>query len=73
MKEKVKIALKFVQYMIEEVWLVLVIVWNLPVGLIELGWTFCFNKEKFNYNWNLLKSFAKNKGTMRFFNDQGIY
>lgn len=73
MKDKLKIALKFVQGMIEEVWLVLVIFWNLPVAVVELAWTFCFNRKKFDYNWNLLKSFTKNKGTMRFLNDQGIY
>lgn len=59
--EKLKIALKVIQNVIEELWTVLVIIWNVPVGIIELVWTAFFNKEKFAYNWNLLKDAIKGK------------
>jgi hypothetical protein len=59
--EKMKIALKVIQNVIEELWTVLVIIWNVPVGIIELVWTALFNKEKFVYNWGLLKDAIKGK------------
>lgn len=59
--EKLKIALKVIQNVIEELWMVVVILWNLPVGIIELIWNALFNKEKFAYNWGLLKDAIRRK------------
>lgn len=59
--EKLKKALKATRLVIEEIWQVLVIVWNLPIGIIELVWTLCFNRDKFNYNWGLLKDAIRGK------------
>ena len=61
MKEKVLKVLKVIQNVIEELWTVVVIIWNLPVGIIELIWTGLFNRDKFKYNWNLLKDTIKGK------------
>ena len=61
MKEKLRKTLKVIQNVIEELWTVLVIIWNVPVGVVELIWTALFNKEKFAYNWGLLKDAIKGK------------
>jgi hypothetical protein len=61
MKEKIKKTLKIIQNVIEELWMVVVILWNLPVGIIELIWNALFNKEKFAYNWALLKDAIRRK------------
>ena len=61
MKEKIKKTLKVIQNVIEELWMVLVIIWNVPVGIIELIWNALFNKEKFAYNWGLLKDAIRRK------------
>ncbi len=61
MNEKLKKALKVIQNVIEELWTVFKILWNLPIGLIELIWEALFNKEKFAYNWGLLKDAIKGK------------
>lgn len=54
-------TLRFIKALIEELWQVVVIIWNLPVGIIELVWNGLFNKEKFKYNWNLLVEAIKGK------------
>ena len=51
--------LLFIKALIEELWQVVVIIWNLPVGIIELIWNGLLNKEKFKYNWDYLKSSIK--------------
>ena len=56
MKDKIKLVLKVIQNVIEELWTVAVLIWDLPVALIEMIWLSIFDKEKFQYNWNLLKS-----------------
>lgn len=61
MKEKMMKVLKVIQNVIEELWTVVVIIWNLPVGIIELIWTGLFNREKFKYNWNLLLEAIRGK------------
>ena len=61
MKEKLRKTLKVIKNVIEELWQVLVIIWNLPVAIVELIWTGLFNKEKFKYNWNLLVEAIKGK------------
>lgn len=61
MKEKVMKVLKVIQNVIEELWTVVVILWNLPVGIIELIWTGLFNRDKFKYNWNLLLEAIRGK------------
>lgn len=61
MKDKIKLVLKVIQNVIEELWTVFVILWNLPIGIIELVWTALFNKEKFVYNWGLFKDTIKGK------------
>lgn len=61
MKEGTKKVLKVIQAVIEEWWLLVVILWNLPVGVIELIWTGLFDREKFKYNWGLLKDLIKGK------------
>lgn len=61
MKDKIKLVLKVIQNVIEELWTVFVILWNLPIGIIELVWTALFNKEKFVYNCGLLKDAIKGK------------
>ena len=53
--------LLFIKALIEELWQVVVIIWNLPVGIIELIWNGLLNKEKFKYNWNLLVEAIKGK------------
>ena len=53
--------LKVIQGVIEELWKVFVIIWNTPIGLIELAWTYFFNREKFNYNWYQLKQTIREK------------
>ena len=47
--------------MIEELWTVLVIIWNTPVGIIEMIWAALFNREKFKYNWGLLREAIRGK------------
>ena len=55
--------LKVIQGVIEELWKVFVIIWNTPIGLIELAWTYLFNKESFRYNVGLLKqAIRRNNG-----------
>lgn len=54
-------VLKVIQNVIEELWTVVVILWNLPVGIIELIWTGLFNRDKFKYNWNLLLEAIRGK------------
>ena len=61
MKDKIKLVLKLIQNVIEELWTVFVILWNLPIGITELIWTALFNQEKFVYNWGLLKDTIKGK------------
>lgn len=56
-----KKILKAIRLFIEEIWNVLAIIWNLPIGLIELIWTGLFDREKFKYNWNLLKDSIRGK------------
>lgn len=53
--------LRFIKALIEELWQVVVIIWNLPVGIIELVWNGLLNKEKFKYNWGLLRDAIKGK------------
>ena len=65
MKDKVKKVLKVIQNVIEELWTVVVILWNLPVGIIELIWTGLFNRDKFKYNWNLLLEAIRGKSNSR--------
>lgn len=62
--EKLKLVLKVIRYAIEEIWQVIVILWNLPVGLIELAWTALFNQEKFKYNINLLRELIRDRRNM---------
>lgn len=64
MKDNVKKVLKVIQNVIEELWTVVVIIWNLPVGIIELIWTGLFNRDKFKYNWNLLIEAIKGKSNI---------
>jgi hypothetical protein len=54
-------TLRFIKALIEELWQVVVIIWNLPVGIIELIWNGLLNKEKFKYNWKLLVEAIKGK------------
>lgn len=61
MNEKVKKTLKIIKNVIEELWTVFVIIWNMPIGCVELLWTGCFDREKFKYNWNLLVEAIKGK------------
>ena len=61
MKDKVTLALHFLKLFIEEWWLLVVILWNLPVGVVELVWTGLFDREKFKYNCGLLKDLIKGK------------
>ena len=61
MKDKVKLVLKVIQNVIEELWTVFVILWNLPIGITELVWTALFNQKKFVYNLGLLKDTIKGK------------
>ena len=61
MKDKIKKALKITKNVIEELWTVFVIIWNTPIGCIELLWTGCFDREKFKYNWGLLKDAINGK------------
>ena len=53
MKEGTKKVLKVIQAVIEEWWRLVVLLWNLPVGIIELIWDALFNREKFKYSWGL--------------------
>ncbi len=46
---------------IETLWTVFVILWNLPIGIIELLWTGCFDREKFKYNLDMLNDAIKRK------------
>lgn len=65
MKDKIILVLKCIQNVIEELWTVFVILWNLPIGIIEFVWTALFNQEKFVYNWGLLKDAIKGKNVGR--------
>lgn len=53
--------LRFIKALIEELWQVLVLIWNLPVAIIEMAWLAIFDRERFKYNWNYLKSSIKGK------------
>ena len=53
--------LRFIKALIEELWQVLVIIWNLPVAIIEMAWLAIFDRERLKYNWNYLKSSIKGK------------
>lgn len=61
MKDKIMKALKIIQNVIEELWTVFALLWNLPIVIVEFFWTALFNKEKFAYNWGLLKDAIKGK------------
>lgn len=61
MKEKIKNFLHFLLYLIEELFTVIAIVWYAPIGLIELIWSAIFNRQKFAYNWSLLKDAIRGK------------
>lgn len=61
MKEKLLFVLNFLKALIEEWWLLVVILWNLPVGIIELIWTGLFDREKFKYNLGILKDAINGK------------
>lgn len=61
MNEKLKKTLKVIKNVIEELWTVFVIIWNMPIGCVELLWTGVFDREKFKYNWNLLVEAIKGK------------
>ena len=61
MKEKLRKTLKVIKNVIEELWTVFVILWNMPIGCVELLWTGVFDREKFKYNWNLLVEAIKRK------------
>lgn len=61
MKDKVKKALKIIKNVIEELWTVFVIIWNMPIGCVELLWNGVFDREKFKYNWKLLADAIKGK------------
>ena len=66
MKEGTKKVLKVTQAVIEEWWRLVVLLWNLPVGIIELIWDALFNREKFMYSWGLLKDTIKGKDRYEF-------
>lgn len=51
-----KKVLLTIKAIVEELWTVAVLIWDLPVALIEMIWLSIFDKEKFQYNWNLVKS-----------------
>ena len=53
--------LRFIKALIEELWQVLVIIWNLPVAIIEMAWLAIFDRERLKYNWGLLKDAIKGK------------
>lgn len=53
--------LRFIKALIEELWTVAVLIWNLPVAIIEMIWFACFDREKFNHNWNLLLEAIRGK------------
>lgn len=56
--------LRFIKALIEELWQVLVIIWNLPVGIIEIVWNAIFDRKKLARNWLVLKDAIKGKNTM---------
>lgn len=60
--ENTKKILKIVQGIIESVWGLAVVIWLLPVAVVELAWTFFFNREKFNAGINGLKAMFRKNG-----------
>lgn len=48
--------LLFIKALIEELFTVVILIWNLPVAIIEMIWFACFDRKKFWHNWNILKS-----------------
>ena len=61
MKDKIMKVLKIIQNAIEELWTVFALLWNLPIVIVEFIWIGLFNREKFKYNWGLLKDTIKGK------------
>lgn len=61
MKDKINKVLHITKNVIEGLWTAAVIIWNLPVGIIELLWTALFDREKFKYNWRLLRDAIRGK------------
>ena len=55
-------ALKVIKSIVEELWTVAVLIWNLPVALVEMIWLSIFDQDKFKYNWKLLIDTVKEKG-----------
>ena len=59
MKEGTKKVLKVIQAVIEEWWRLVVLLWNLPVGAVELVWLAIFDRERFKVNIKALKDMWK--------------
>lgn len=56
---KSKDIFRFVRMFIEEFWHLWVLLWNLPVGVIELIWLAIFDRERFKVNIKALKDMLK--------------
>lgn len=50
-----KTKLKGLRLAVEDMWRVWVVMWNLPIGIIELVWLRIFDKERYQVNINALK------------------
>lgn len=57
---KVKNVLTGIRLAIEDLWRVWVLVYNLPIGIIELIWLRIFDKERYQANIKALKDMWKN-------------
>lgn len=51
----IKTLLKGTRLAIEDIWRVWVLLWNLPIGIIELIWLRIFDKERYKVNIKAIK------------------
>ena len=61
MNEKTRLVWGVIKNIIEEIWIVLVILWNLPVGLVEAIWLALTDRPRFKTNWEYLKDAIRDK------------
>lgn len=62
MNMEIHSVLKGIRLAIEDLWRVWVLLWNLPIAIIELIWLRIFDKERYQVNIKALKDMWKNGG-----------